>query len=115
MRAQIEGSRAVARCRPEVVCAYPISPQTHIVEALSVLAAVIKLGPGKYPAVQVRAAVLAGRAGAEMINLSATASTVVVGSRGRGGVRGLLLGSVSQSLLHHANSPVVIAGRHKES
>jgi pyruvate ferredoxin oxidoreductase alpha subunit len=35
---QIEGSRAVAeavaRCRPEVVCAYPITPQTHIVEAL---------------------------------------------------------------------------------
>jgi pyruvate ferredoxin oxidoreductase alpha subunit len=39
VRSQIEGSqavaRAVARCRPEVICAYPISPQTHIVEALS--------------------------------------------------------------------------------
>ena len=39
MLTQIEGSRAVAeavaRCRPEVICAYPISPQTHIVEALS--------------------------------------------------------------------------------
>ena len=39
MRSQIEGSQAVARtvghCRPEVICAYPISPQTHIVEALS--------------------------------------------------------------------------------
>jgi pyruvate ferredoxin oxidoreductase alpha subunit len=37
--AQIEGSagvaEAVSRCRPEVICAYPISPQTHIVEALS--------------------------------------------------------------------------------
>ncbi len=32
---QIEGSNAVAKCialsRPEVICAYPISPQTHIV------------------------------------------------------------------------------------
>src|SRR4029079_2939955 len=41
MRSQIEGSRAaaetVARCRPEVICAYPISPQTHIVEGLSVI------------------------------------------------------------------------------
>jgi hypothetical protein len=41
MLRQIEGSRAVAetvaRCRPEVICAYPISPQTHIVEALSEL------------------------------------------------------------------------------
>ena len=38
MLKQIEGSRAVAeavaRCRPEVICAYPITPQTHIVEAL---------------------------------------------------------------------------------
>ena len=38
MLEQIEGSRAVAAavalCRPEVICAYPISPQTHIVEAL---------------------------------------------------------------------------------
>ena len=35
---QMEGSRAVAEtvalCRPEVICAYPITPQTHIVEAL---------------------------------------------------------------------------------
>jgi pyruvate ferredoxin oxidoreductase alpha subunit len=34
----MEGSRAVAEavalCRPEVICAYPISPQTHIVEGL---------------------------------------------------------------------------------
>ncbi len=38
MLKQVEGSQAVAeavaRCRPEVICAYPISPQTHIVEAL---------------------------------------------------------------------------------
>ena len=41
MREQIEGSQAIAKtiaaCRPEVVAAYPISPQTHIVEALSAL------------------------------------------------------------------------------
>jgi pyruvate ferredoxin oxidoreductase alpha subunit len=38
---QTEGSRAVAEavamCRPEVICAYPITPQTHIVEALSAM------------------------------------------------------------------------------
>ncbi len=38
MLRQIEGSKAVAEvvalCRPEVICAYPISPQTHIIEAL---------------------------------------------------------------------------------
>src|SRR5689334_17359406 len=39
MLSQIEGSQAVARavtlCRPEVIAAYPISPQTHIVESLA--------------------------------------------------------------------------------
>src|SRR5689334_24587043 len=39
MTRQLEGSRAVAEtvaaCRPEVIAAYPISPQTHIVEGLS--------------------------------------------------------------------------------
>ena len=38
MLKQTEGSKAVAEavglCRPEVICAYPISPQTHIVEEL---------------------------------------------------------------------------------
>jgi pyruvate ferredoxin oxidoreductase alpha subunit len=38
---QIEGSRAVAEavaiCRPQVICAYPITPQTHIIEALGAL------------------------------------------------------------------------------
>jgi pyruvate ferredoxin oxidoreductase alpha subunit len=43
MLKQTEGSHAVAEavalCRPEVICAYPISPQTHIVEALGELVA----------------------------------------------------------------------------
>jgi pyruvate ferredoxin oxidoreductase alpha subunit len=38
MLKQIEGSlaiaEAVALCRPQVICAYPITPQTHIVEGL---------------------------------------------------------------------------------
>jgi pyruvate ferredoxin oxidoreductase alpha subunit len=42
MRRQLEGSRAiaeaVARCRPQVVPAYPITPQTHIVEAIGAMA-----------------------------------------------------------------------------
>jgi pyruvate ferredoxin oxidoreductase alpha subunit len=41
MLKQVEGSQAVAEavayCRPEVVCAYPITPQTHIVEGVGAL------------------------------------------------------------------------------
>ncbi len=52
MRRQIEGSRAVAeavaRCRPQVIPAYPISPQTHIVEALSELVKSGALAPCEF-------------------------------------------------------------------
>ena len=52
MREQIEGSQAVARvvaaCRPEVICAYPISPQTHIVEGLSRLVKSGELSPCEF-------------------------------------------------------------------
>src|SRR5215218_5349702 len=48
MPRQLEGSRAVAEtvaaCRPEVICAYPISPQTHIVEGLSQIVKAGQLG-----------------------------------------------------------------------
>jgi pyruvate ferredoxin oxidoreductase alpha subunit len=41
MLKQMEGSAAVAEavalCRPEVICAYPITPQTHIVEGLGAM------------------------------------------------------------------------------
>jgi pyruvate ferredoxin oxidoreductase alpha subunit len=52
MPRQLEGSRAVAEtiaaCRPEVIAAYPISPQTHIVEALSALVRAGELAPCEY-------------------------------------------------------------------
>ena len=52
MLRQIEGSlgiaEAVAACRPEVICAYPISPQTHIVEALGEMVKSGKLAPCEF-------------------------------------------------------------------
>ena len=52
MLRQVEGSRAVAEavalCRPEVICAYPISPQTHIVENLSQLVKTGELSPCEF-------------------------------------------------------------------
>jgi pyruvate ferredoxin oxidoreductase alpha subunit len=52
MRTQIEGSQAVAQavalCRPEVICAYPISPQTHIVEGLGALVKSGTLAPSEF-------------------------------------------------------------------
>jgi nucleotide-binding universal stress UspA family protein len=48
------------------------------------------------------------RASAALVEASALASIVVVGARGHGGLGSMLLGSVSDQLTQHANSPVVV-------
>ncbi|MEH0828120.1 MULTISPECIES: universal stress protein [unclassified Micromonospora] len=53
--------------------------------------------------------VLPGNPAAALVEASRSAQMVVVGSRGLGGLRGMLLGSVSQQLLQHASCPVVVA------
>src|SRR4029079_16833270 len=68
VREQLEGSqavaRAVARCRPEVVSAYPISPQTHIVEALSDMVRTGELAPCEYLLVESEFAAMSAAIGA---------------------------------------------------
>lgn len=51
---------------------------------------------------------VAGGPAGVLVDLSKTAGVVVVGSRGRGGITSILLGSTSRHLLHHAVSPVVV-------
>jgi len=62
----------------------------------------------KYPDVEVRRLVTRDRPAHALVQESGRAQLVVVGSRGRGGIAGMLLGSVSQALLHHSACPVVV-------
>jgi len=64
---------------------------------------------GKHPGVDVTREIVAGSIGRVLCDASEQAALLVVGSRGRGAFRSLLLGSVSQNVLHHARCPVVIA------
>jgi len=61
-----------------------------------------------YPDIQFQTHLLEGEAAYALIELAKEADLVVVGHRGRGGFATLLLGSVSDQLIHHANVPVVV-------
>lgn len=58
--------------------------------------------------VEIERRVVEGAPAAVLVEESRGADLLVVGSRGRGGFSGLLLGSVSQQCAHHAACPVVI-------
>lgn len=65
------------------------------------------MGPG-----EVRPLLISGQATAVLCDHSHDADMLVVGSRGRGGVGGMLLGSVSWQVAAHARCPVVVVRGH---
>ena len=83
MLRQVEGSRAVAEtvalCRPEVICAYPISPQTHIVENLSALVKAGELAPCEFVNVESEFAAMSVAIGASATGARAYTATASQG------------------------------------
>jgi nucleotide-binding universal stress UspA family protein len=70
------------------------------------LKAIAQLGEAEPASVTVRAAT--GFPAEELINASKDADLLVVGSRGAGGFARLIIGSVSNYVVHHAHCPVVV-------
>ncbi|NBE84019.1 universal stress protein [Micromonospora rubida] len=90
-----------------------ILPLVYDLEALAaeeerVLAESVAGFAARYPDVPVRQRLMRGSPAGVLVEESKTAQLVVVGARGRGALAGLLLGSVSHAVLHHAHAPVAI-------
>lgn len=62
----------------------------------------------EHPEVTVARHVVAGAPRAALLAAAAGAQMLIVGSRGRGGIGGMRLGSMAQTVLHHAPCPVGI-------
>ena len=68
-----------------------------------------------HPEVVSEPIVCEGNAATELVDKSKGADMLVVGSRGLGGFRGLLLGSVTQQCAQHTRCPVVIVPAEERS
>jgi nucleotide-binding universal stress UspA family protein len=62
----------------------------------------------RYPDVEIEEDLVQAKPRQRLLERSSQACVLVVGSRGRGGFTGLLVGSTSQAMLHHAECPVMV-------
>jgi nucleotide-binding universal stress UspA family protein len=82
-------------------------------DARQVLDAVVEEVLGAKPDIEINRIVEEGQAASALLGHSKGARELVVGSRGRGGFTGMLLGSTSQQIVQHASCPVVVI-RHSD-
>jgi nucleotide-binding universal stress UspA family protein len=76
--------------------------------SLQALSPALAAGRQRNPAVQVREVVEAGNAADLIVAHAKDAALVVVGSRGHGGLAGMLLGSVSRAVVEQSDCSVVV-------
>lgn len=77
-------------------------------QAREVVRSVMEKSVGEDPGVEVVPMVTEGATAEALLDAARDADLLVVGSRGLGGFKSLLLGSVSTVCVHHATCPVVV-------
>ncbi len=95
------GDGMIPAVTPEAFDTYRARAETIAEEAVDYVHAT-------HPAVSCEGVAIEGLPAGVLIEESEGAALVVVGSRGRGGFKSLLLGSVSQQVVQHAGCPVVV-------
>jgi nucleotide-binding universal stress UspA family protein len=86
-----------------VVAAQPAGTELHRITEAELRDAVHARGGHDAELIQIT-----GHPAEHILRLAADANLIVLGARGRGGFAGMLIGSVSQTVLHHADCPVAI-------
>lgn len=86
----------------------PIDPTDLEESARAVLDGAIAAAYGGEPPVDLATKVVYGPAATTLVDSSERASMLVVGSRGLGGFKGMVLGSVSMVCVQHAHCPVLV-------
>ncbi|WP_422769256.1 universal stress protein [Plantactinospora sp. WMMC1484] len=82
--------------------------QAHLAASRQLLTDALAPRRRRFPDVPVQERLVEASAAPALLDAAEGAALAVVGSRGHGGFAGLLLGSTSQALLHHAGCPVAI-------
>jgi nucleotide-binding universal stress UspA family protein len=112
---------ALRRAALHVVCAWEIPASAGVAvgmvpgltqgfmdEAESIVQAAVDRVKELQPSVSCFPRVVEGHAGSVLLDGAKEATLLVVGSRGRGELAGMLLGSVSHQVLHHSPCPVTV-------
>lgn len=93
---------------PRLAGPYVVAQWSPEEDARAILNAAVEQAFGSEPPAGLVCTVLPGPPARTLVELSRGAGMLVLGSRGLGGFRGLLLGSVSSACAAHAHCPVLI-------